>query len=175
MRGCDRVARTQARAAGSRAARGRHPHGGSDDRPLDGPLDRPLDGPESRPQGRSGGRPDGGFVTAETAVVLPVLVVFAMALAWGLLVVAAQIQCVDAARTGARAAARQDPVGAVVEVAREAAPRGARVTVSREAGLVRVVVVADPPALHGLPFEVREEAVASVEQTVGAAPAGAES
>lgn len=175
MRGCDRVARTQARAAGSRAARGRHPHGGSDDRPLDGPLDRPLDGPESRPQGRSGGRPDGGFVTAETAVVLPVLVVFAMALVWGLLVVAAQIQCVDAARTGARAAARQDPVGAVVEVAREAAPRGARVTVSREAGLVRVVVVADPPALHGLPFEVREEAVASVEQTVGAAPAGAES
>ncbi|OSC53291.1 hypothetical protein B5181_38000, partial [Streptomyces sp. 4F] len=47
---------------------------------------------------------DKGFVTAETAVVLPVLVVFAMALVWGLLVVAAQIQCVDAARTGARAA-----------------------------------------------------------------------
>ncbi|OWA14904.1 hypothetical protein B9W64_16585 [Streptomyces sp. CS159] len=175
MRGCDRVARTQARAAGARAARGRHRHGGSDDRPLDRPLDGPLDGPEEGPEDRTGGRPDGGFVTAETAVVLPVLVVFAMALVWGLLVVAAQIQCVDAARTGARAAARQDPVGAVVEVAREAAPRGARVTVSREAGLVRVVVVADPPALHGLPFEVREEAVASVEQTVGAAPAGAES
>lgn len=167
MRGCDRVARTQARAVGARADRGRHPHGGSDD--------GPLDGPEEGPEDRSGGRPDGGFVTAETAVVLPVLVVFAMALVWGLLVVAAQIQCVDAARTGARAAARQDPVGAVVEVAREAAPRGAKVTVSREAGLVRVVVVADPPALHGLPFEVREEAVASVEQTVGAAPAGAES
>ncbi|CAM5245423.1 hypothetical protein STENM36S_00470 [Streptomyces tendae] len=118
-----------------------------------------------------GGGPDGGFVTAEAAVVLPVLVVFAMALVWGLLVVAAQIQCVDAARTGARAAARQDPVDAVVEVAREAAPRGARVTVSREAGLVRVLVVADPPALHGLPFEVREEAVASAEQAPGAGPA----
>ncbi|WUM07892.1 pilus assembly protein [Streptomyces sp. NBC_00334] len=109
-------------------------------------------------------------MTAETAVVLPVLVVFAMALVWGLLVVAAQIQCVDAARTGARAAARQDPADAVVEVAREAAPPGARVTVSREANLVRVVVVADPPALHGLPMELREEAVASVEQTVGARP-----
>ncbi|MFI7350129.1 TadE family type IV pilus minor pilin [Streptomyces sp. NPDC049936] len=117
-----------------------------------------------------GRRSDGGFVTAETAVVLPVLVVFAMALVWGLLVVAAQIQCVDAARTGARAAARQDPDGAVVELAREAAPRGARVTVAREAGLVRVTVVAEPPALHGLPFEVREEAVASAERAVGAEP-----
>ncbi|GAA2581909.1 MULTISPECIES: TadE family type IV pilus minor pilin [Streptomyces] len=126
--------------------------------------------PEKRTRGAVGRRSDGGFVTAETAVVLPVLVVFAMALVWGLLVVAAQIQCVDAARTGARAAARQDPADAVVEVAREAAPPGARVTVSREANLVRVVVVADPPALHGLPMELREEAVASVEQTVGARP-----
>ncbi len=100
-------------------------------------------------------------------MVLPVLVLFAMALVWGLLVVAAQIQCVDAARAGARAAARQDSTDAVEEVAREAAPRGARVTVGRDADLVRVTVVADPPALHGLPFEVREEAVASAEQAVG--------
>ncbi|MEV5549242.1 TadE family type IV pilus minor pilin [Streptomyces sp. NPDC052309] len=114
---------------------------------------------------RRGG--DRGFVTAETAVVLPVLVVFVMALVWGLLVVATQIQCVDAARTGARAAARQDPTGAVVKAAREAAPHGAQVTVGREADRVRVVVVAKPPALHGLPFEVREEAVAAVEGTTG--------
>ncbi|MCM1939929.1 pilus assembly protein [Streptomyces sp. G3] len=152
MRGCERAATRRAR---TRGVRGRRPHRGPDGE-------------------RRSGR-DGGFVTAETAVVLPVLVVFAMALVWGLLVVAAQIQCVDAARTGARAAARQDPADAVVKVAREAAPRGARVTISREAGLVRVVVVADPPALHGLPFEVREEAVTSVEQSVGTAPAGAES
>ncbi|MET8570472.1 TadE family type IV pilus minor pilin [Streptomyces sp. NPDC004783] len=112
-------------------------------------------------------RGDGGFVTAETAVVLPVLVVFVTALVWALLAVAVQIQCADAARTGARAAARQDPADAVVAVAREAAPRGARVTVGREADRVRVVVVAEPPLLGGLPFEVREEAVASVEQAVG--------
>ncbi|MFC7012562.1 TadE family type IV pilus minor pilin [Streptomyces viridiviolaceus] len=112
---------------------------------------------------------DRGFVTAETAVVLPVLAVFAMGLVWALLVVAAQIQCVDAARTGARAAARQDPADAVVEAAREAAPRGAQVTVEREADRVRVVVVAAPPLLQGLPFEVREEAVAAVEGTAGAA------
>ena len=100
-------------------------------------------------------------------MVVPVLVMFAMTLVWGLLVVAAQIQCVDAARTGARAAARQDPADAVVSVAREAAPRGAEVTVSREGDQVRVAVVAKPPVLHGLPFEVREEAVASAEEIVG--------
>ncbi|WP_416070836.1 TadE family type IV pilus minor pilin [Streptomyces sp. ME08-AFT2] len=49
-----------------------------------------------------------------------------MSLVWGLLVMAAQIQCVDAARAGARAAARQDPAGSVLEVARATAPRGAR-------------------------------------------------
>ncbi|MFF7644380.1 TadE family type IV pilus minor pilin [Streptomyces canus] len=111
---------------------------------------------------------DQGFVTAESAMVLPVLVMFAMALVWGLLVVAAQIQCVDAARTGARAAAREDPTEAVARVARDTAPRDAEVTVAREGDRVRVVVVAKPPALHGLPFEVREEAVALVESTVEA-------
>ncbi|MFE1839143.1 TadE family type IV pilus minor pilin [Streptomyces sviceus] len=111
---------------------------------------------------------DQGFVTAESAMVLPVLVMFAMALVWGLLVVAARIQCVDAARTGARAAAREDPTGAVVRVVRDTAPRDAEVTVAREGDRVRVVVVAKPPALHGLPFEVREEAVALVESTVEA-------
>ncbi|MFE9628606.1 TadE family type IV pilus minor pilin [Streptomyces sp. NPDC006527] len=117
-------------------------------------------------RGRERGRvrgADRGFVTAESAVVLPVLVAFAMALVWGLLVMAAQIQCVDAARTGARAAARQDSADAVAEVTRATAPRGARVTVSREGAQVRVVVVARPPVLRGLPFEVREEAVAAAE------------
>lgn len=115
-------------------------------------------------------------MTAESAVVLPVLVVFATALVWGLLVMAAQIQCVDAARTGARAAARQDPAQAVLEVTRSTAPRGAQVTISREGDHVRVVVVAKPPALRGLPFEVREEAVAAAEEAVGAeeAPGTAE-
>jgi hypothetical protein len=101
-------------------------------------------------------------------VVLPVLVAFAMALVWGLLVMSAQIRCVDAARAGARAAARQDPADAVLAVARATAPRGAVVTVSREGDQVRVVVVAKPPALRGLPFEVREEAVAAAEEALAA-------
>ncbi|MBJ7901700.1 TadE family type IV pilus minor pilin [Streptomyces sp. NPDC003656] len=105
---------------------------------------------------------------------LSVLVAFVMALVWGLLVVAAQIRCVDAARAGARAAARQDPPDAVLRVARETAPDGAEVSVAREGGRVRVTVVARPPVLSGLPFDVREEAVADAEEAVGAgeAPAG---
>ncbi|MFF5185512.1 TadE family type IV pilus minor pilin [Streptomyces sp. NPDC000345] len=117
-------------------------------------------------------RGDRGFVTAESAVALPVLVAFVMALVWGLLAVAVRIQCVDAARTGARAAARQDPTAVVVGLAHAAAPRGARVTVGREGDQVRVVVVAKPPLLRGLPFEVREEAVAVAEEAVGATEAG---
>ncbi len=113
-------------------------------------------------------------MTAEAAVVLSVLVAFTMTLVWGLLVVAAQIQCVDAARTGARAAARQDPPDAVVQVTREAAPRGARVSVGREGDRVRVTVVVRPPVLSGLPFEVREEAVAATEGTVGSGSGPAE-
>jgi hypothetical protein len=109
-------------------------------------------------------------VTAEAATVLPVLVLVVTALVWGLLVVVAQIQCVDAARVGARAAARQDPNSAVVAVAREAAPHGARVTVARGGGHVHVVVVADPPGMGALPFELREEAVADAEETVGEPP-----
>ncbi|MFJ8198790.1 TadE family type IV pilus minor pilin [Streptomyces sp. NPDC096152] len=114
---------------------------------------------------------DRGFVTAEAAMALPVLVLVVTALVWGLLVVLAQIQCVDAARAGARAAARQDPDGAVTEVAREAAPHGASVSVARKGGEVRVVVVADPPGMGVLPFRLREEAVAEAEETVGAEPA----
>ncbi|MEU6811056.1 TadE family type IV pilus minor pilin [Streptomyces sp. NPDC046831] len=113
-------------------------------------------------------RADSGFVTAEAATALPVLVLVVTTLVWGLLVVLAQIQCVDAARVGARAAARQDPDSAVTRVAREAAPHGARVTVTRGGGHVRVVVEATPPGMGVLPFELREEAVADAEETVGA-------
>ncbi|MFJ8334541.1 TadE family type IV pilus minor pilin [Streptomyces sp. NPDC094437] len=108
-------------------------------------------------------RRDAGFVTAESAMVLPVLVMFVLALLWGLLMVVTRIQCVDAASAGARAAARQDPHEAVVRVTREVAPRDAKVTIGREGEQVRVVVVARPRGLGALPFEVREEAVAAAE------------
>jgi hypothetical protein len=91
-----------------------------------------------------------------------------MSLVWALLAASAQIQCADAARVGARAAARQDPPDTVLATTRRAAPRGARVTVSREDDLVRVTVVASTPGPDALSMELRDEAVALAEETVGA-------
>ncbi|MEU4999756.1 TadE family type IV pilus minor pilin [Streptomyces sp. NPDC021622] len=132
---------------------------------------------ERAPGGRKVRRPlrvrdrgrDAGFVTAEAAVVLPTLVLFTMALVWALLAASAQIQCVDAARAGARAMARQDPESAAVAAARQAAPRGASVAVRRDGDLVRVAVVANSPGPEalGLGLRLRSEAVALAEETVG--------
>ncbi|MFD5817506.1 TadE family type IV pilus minor pilin [Streptomyces sp. NPDC127038] len=121
-----------------------------------------------------GPQPDGGFVTAEAAVVLPSLALVGMALVWALLAASAQIQCVDAARAGARSAARQDPQDVVVATARRAAPSGATVTVGREGDLVRVTVGARTPGPAALSIELKDEAVAMAEETVGDTAEGVE-
>lgn len=116
----------------------------------------------------SGGvRSDGGYVTAEAAMVLPTLVLFGMALIWGLMAASAQIQCVDAARAGARAAARSDPAPVAVQAARSAAPPGARVAVTREGDMVRVRVEARATGPGPLAVRLGGEAVALAEDTVG--------
>ncbi|MFI0897166.1 TadE family type IV pilus minor pilin [Streptomyces sp. NPDC020983] len=84
-------------------------------------------------------------MTAETAMSIPVLVLVAGTLVWGLMAAAAQVECVDAARAGARAAARSEEPAAVVRAAREAAPKGARVSVRRAGGMVTVRVTVPPP------------------------------
>ncbi|MFF7990426.1 TadE family type IV pilus minor pilin [Kitasatospora xanthocidica] len=123
----------------------------------------------------SGRRGDGGFVTAETAVVLPALVLLAAVLIWGVLAAAAQIRCVDAARVGARAAARGE--ADAVDLARAAAPAGARVRVALAADTVRVDVdapCAAPGRLGGLvSVRVGAAAVAAREDVlVGVAEGG---
>ena len=80
------------------------------------------------------------MVTAETAVVLPVLVVVLAAAVWLLTCVAAQLRCVDAASSAARAAARGDR--SVVAVVRALAPPGARLRITRGPGHVDVQVIA---------------------------------
>ncbi|WP_306318533.1 MULTISPECIES: TadE family type IV pilus minor pilin [unclassified Streptomyces] len=117
--------------------------------------------------GRSESRRDRGFVTAEAAVALPVLVVFTMALIWAVLAASAQIRCVDAARAGARAVARQEPTGAAVAVAREAAPKGARIAVGREGDLVRVTVRFRSVGPGPLGVDLGAQAVAAAEEAVG--------
>ncbi|MEP7161482.1 MAG: TadE family type IV pilus minor pilin [Dermatophilaceae bacterium] len=82
------------------------------------------------------------MVTAETAMVLPVLVLIA---AIGLAVLGHgidQVRCVDAARAGARAAARGDADQSVVALARVGAPDGSRVSVSAIGSQVTVEVAA---------------------------------
>ncbi|MEV6165165.1 TadE family type IV pilus minor pilin [Streptomyces sp. NPDC052052] len=124
-------------------------------------------------RGRFGTAPrtgDRGAVTAEAAMVIPVLAVFALTLVWALMAASAQIRCVDAARAGARAAARSEPEGQVVEVTRSAAPGGAGVAVRRTGELWRVRVAAPMPGLGPLALTLHAEAVALAEDTVGAAP-----
>ncbi|MET9529685.1 TadE family type IV pilus minor pilin [Streptomyces sp. NPDC006649] len=113
------------------------------------------------------GQADRGSVSAEAAVVIPALVLFTMALVWALTAAAAQIQCVDAARVGARAAARSEPRAAAVAAARSAAPRGARVTVGRAGELWRVRVLAPTPGPGPLTLTLKAEAAALDEGEVG--------
>ncbi|MFI1394108.1 TadE family type IV pilus minor pilin [Streptomyces sp. NPDC020681] len=110
---------------------------------------------------------DRGSVTAEAAVAIPALVVFAMALVWALMAASAQIQCVDAARAGARAAARSEPQAAAVAAARSAAPDDARVTLARAGDLWRVRVEAEAPGPGALTLTLSAEAAALAEDTVG--------
>lgn len=106
-----------------------------------------------------------GMVTAEFAVVLPA-VVFVLALSLGALGLALdQVRCVDAARSGARAAARGDSYPAVLLVARRAAPSGALVSMDTSEDLVRVSVVsASRVAGSLLPAWLRASSTASAAQ-----------
>lgn len=108
-------------------------------------------------------------------MVIPVLVIFVLALMWALMAAAAQIRCVDAARAGARAAARSEPEAQVREAALSAAPRSARVEVERAGELWRVTVAAPAPGPGPLAVTLSSEAVAAAEDLVTAeGPVGAE-
>ena len=111
------------------------------------------------------------MVTAETAVVLPVLLLVLAGAVAAVVVVGAQLRCVDAAREGARAAARGDPPAVVAETVRRAAPDGAVVSVVPDGEDIRVAVVVEVAPLGPVPLRVRvaAEAVARLEP---AAPGG---
>ncbi|MDJ1131904.1 TadE family type IV pilus minor pilin [Streptomyces iconiensis] len=111
-------------------------------------------------------------MTAETAVVIPTLVLLVAALLWGLMAAAMRIQCVDAARAGARAAARGEPAAGVAAAVRSTAPRGARIETRSEGELVRVVVRARTAGPGPLTVELRSQAVALDERKAGEANAG---
>ncbi|MFG1748772.1 TadE family type IV pilus minor pilin [Streptosporangium sandarakinum] len=112
-------------------------------------------------------------MTAETAVVLPAVVVVLAAALWAVAAVGAQLQCVDAARAGARAAARGEPAERVRADVLALAPAGASVRVDVTAETVRVEVAARVRPRWGstLPaVEVGASAVAAPEPGVPGVP-----
>lgn len=117
-------------------------------------------------------RRDGGMATAELAVVLPVLVLLVAAGMTAISVLVGQLRCVDAAREGARAAARGEEVGVVTAVAQRSGPSGAAVEVAAGEADVQVTVSASVGAPGGpLPtFRVRASAVAVREPETSGVP-----
>lgn len=115
-----------------------------------------------------GRKDESGAVTAETAVVLPVLILVAAALAWLVAAGVNQVRTVDAARETARALARDEDPATAEALGRRVAPDGATFAISSDDGRIRVEVVAriSGPAglLGGLPgFTARSTAVAQEE------------
>ncbi|WP_303631075.1 TadE family type IV pilus minor pilin [Actinomadura madurae] len=96
---------------------------------------------------------DRGTVTAEIAVALPALVLITAVALWGVTVASVQLTCTDAARAGARAAARGESLTAVRALVEEAVPDGATVEVRRDEATVHVDVSTPvrPAAAIGLP------------------------
>ena len=112
------------------------------------------------------------MVTAETAVVLPVLLVVLAAAVAAVIVTGSQLRCVDAAREGARAAARGEPTAVVIRLAGQAAPDGARTTVAGTGDTVTVSVAATVQPLGPLPLRLEVRAAASAVVEPGAAGSG---
>ncbi|WP_198152865.1 TadE family type IV pilus minor pilin [Pseudofrankia sp. DC12] len=106
------------------------------------PPDRRFIPPDSAPQARARGawRPDRGQATAELALGLPTLGAVVVLALWLLAAVGAQARLDEAARIGARAAARGDDDGQVTRWVRDAAPAGATVEIARRDDQVAVTV-----------------------------------
>jgi len=111
---------------------------------------------------------DDGMVTAETAVVLPVLLLVLAGAVAAVVVVGAHGRVVDAAREGARAAARGEDVAAVGAIAGRAAPHGAVTDVSAGGDEVRVTVTARVAPLGPVPLRITVSAEAVALREPGA-------
>jgi hypothetical protein len=109
-----------------------------------------------------------GAVTAETAVALPLVALFAVSMAWLVSLGITQVRALDAARETARSAARSDGAGEAVALGRRVAPAGSTIAVRHDGRAVVVTVsspVRGPAGLFGgwSAFRVRAEAVAAEE------------
>jgi Flp pilus assembly protein TadG len=117
-------------------------------------------------------RGEAGMVTAETAVVLPVLLLVLAGAVAAVTVVGAQLRCVDAAREGARAAARGEDTSVVTALAGDAAPDGAATRVALDEATVTVTVTAEVAPLGPVPLRVPVSASAVAWREPGTGEAG---
>jgi Flp pilus assembly protein TadG len=106
------------------------------------------------------------MVTAEVAVALPALILVMALSIWGVVAASTQIACTDAARSGARAAARGEPISMVRARVARSLPAGASVRVQRDSQRTRVEIAApvEAPASANLPpLVIRVHATAVTE------------
>jgi hypothetical protein len=109
-----------------------------------------------------------GAVTAEAAVVVPVLMLLTLGLSWLVTLGVAHARVVDAAREAARVVARGEAPSAGSALARRVGPEGTRVAVSDDESAVVVTAVAPVRGPGGLfaflpAFDVHAQAVAARE------------
>jgi hypothetical protein len=95
-------------------------------------------------------RRERGAVTAEAAVVLPVIALFTVTMAWLVCVGLTQLRAFDAAREVARAAARSDGADTALGLGRRVAPDGSRVSVRQEHDAMVATVVSPVRGPAGL-------------------------
>lgn len=113
-------------------------------------------------------RDESGAVTAEAAVVIPVLVLFALGLAWLVALGAAEVRALDAARETARAVARGEDTTTSIGLGRRVATAGAQIVVRDEGETIEVTVVAPVRGPGGIfaflpTYHARASAVAAEE------------
>lgn len=145
-----------------------YPHCGlraADFRP-DPRVDQVTDGRADIPVGSLARRAERGSVTAEAAIVLPIMAAFALTLIWMISLGIAHVLVVDAARDAAREIARGGDIASAVSRAHETAHADAHVTVHTQDGLATVDVsyAVTPPGWLLVPMPVVDvEASSTVE------------
>jgi Flp pilus assembly protein TadG len=97
-------------------------------------------------------RRERGGVIAEVAIVLPVLLSVVFIGVWWIGIIMVNIQCIDAARDVARAAARGESPATAREIGRRTAPDNATIEVHQTGTDIHVTVTATPdtPVLAAL-------------------------
>ena len=109
------------------------------------------------------------MVTAEAALVLPVLLLVLAGAVAAVAVLGAQLRCVDAAREGVLAAARGEDGATVRSLVDDIAPDGAGVRVDGPEGdRVSVTVTAEVTPLGAVPWSVQVSASAVARPEPGA-------